>query len=63
MRNLFSLWIGFLLFKKVSVREAVKAADRRAAPEKREERSRAMVDLGPNATPLEKVKAYRRSLD
>ena len=28
---------------------AVKAADRRAAPEKREERSRAMVDLGPNA--------------
>ena len=42
---------------------AVKAADRRAAPEKREESSRAMLDLGPNATPLEKVKAYRRSLD
>ena len=40
---------------------AVKAADRRAAPEKREESSRAMVDLGPNATPLEKVKAYRNA--
>jgi len=45
-----------------SLKAAVKAADRRAAPEKREEGSRAMVDLGPNATPLEKVKAYRRSL-
>jgi predicted dinucleotide-binding enzyme len=40
---------------------AVKAADRRAAPQKREEQSRAMVDLGSNATPLEKVKAYRNA--
>jgi len=40
---------------------AVKAADRQAAPEKREESSRAMLDLGPNATPLEKVKAYRNA--
>ena len=40
---------------------AVKAADRRAAPEKREERSRAMLALGPNATWLEKVNASRNA--
>jgi len=44
-----------------SLKAAVKAADRQAAPVKREESSRAIVALGPNATPLEKVKAYRNA--
>jgi len=39
-----------------SLSAAVNAADRRTATEKREEQSRAIVALGPNATPLERVK-------
>ena len=41
-----------------SLSAAVKAADRRAAPVMRD---RAMADLGPNATPLERIKAYRKA--
>ena len=43
-----------------SLSAAVKAADRRTATETREEQSRTVVALGPNATPLERVKASRQ---